>query len=138
MKVLSISSDQPTMQLVAKNQATTSSNPKQKIAIPTMEGFTFERVDQISCMEAQGNYTLIHFADGRKQLVCRTLRDMENTLLKDARFVRVHRSHTVNLDYLQRYVKGKGGYLILETGMNISVSSGRKQAFLDALGLYFG
>ena len=112
-------------------------NPNRKIALPTMEGLTFERIKDILYLEAKGNYTSIHFMDGHKQLVCRTLRDIEELLINELGFIRIHRSHTINLDYLQKYVKGKGGYVILEGGQSISVSTGRKQAFMNAVGTYF-
>jgi two-component system LytT family response regulator len=139
MKVLSIPVEKSKLPNLKNQEIGTirAYNPNRKIALPTMEGLSFERIKEIICLEAKGNYTLIHFKGGRKQLVCRTLRDMEDMLYNDRRFARIHRSHTVNLDYLQKYIKGKGGYVILEGGMNISVSSGRKQSFMDAVTVYF-
>lgn len=109
-----------------------------KVALPTMEGVTIEKVENIISLEANGNYTLIHCLDGRQILVCKTLRDMEQVLENNGFFVRVHRSFSINLDRLQKYVKGKGGYVIMEDGAAIDVSTTRKQAFMDALKVYFG
>lgn len=113
-------------------------NPNRKVALPTMEGFSFERVHLIVSLEAKGNYTCLHFLDGRQALVCKTLRDMEEQLADSRQFVRIHRSHTINLNHIQKYIKGKGGYVIMETGANINVSSGKKAAFLTAMDAYFG
>ena len=44
-----------------------------KIALPTMDGISFEKIEHIISLEAQGNYTTIHFLDGRNTLVCKTL-----------------------------------------------------------------
>ncbi|MFT5168964.1 MAG: two-component system LytT family response regulator [Saprospiraceae bacterium] len=115
-----------------------SSNSDRKIALSTMEGINFERIQNIISLEAKGNYTMLFFTGKRKLLVCKTLRDMENQLHTGSQFVRIHRSYTINLNYLQKYVKGKGGYVILENGIMINVSSGKKQGFLDALKIYFG
>lgn len=109
-----------------------------KVALPTMEGIHFERIQQITSLEAQGNYTMLFFTDGRQLLVCKTLQDIELMLNCPYQFVRIHRSFTINLNQLQRYIRGKGGYVIMENGSNVNVSAGRKQAFLEAVEFYFG
>ena len=115
-----------------------SGSQDRKIALPTMEGINFERLRDIISLEAQGNYTMLYFTKKRKLLVCKTLRDMEKQIRSGSQFVRIHRSHTINLDHLQKYVKGKGGHVVMENHMTISVSAGKKPAFLDALKMYFG
>lgn len=143
MKVLKLSTVQPALNPVVPPldyslPLIPHFNPDRKIALPTMEGLSFERVNQIVCLEAKGNYTCLHFLDGRQVLVCKTLRDMEEQLDDPIQFVRIHRSHTINLNHIQKYIKGKGGYVIMENGANINVSTGKKQAFLTALEVYFG
>jgi two-component system LytT family response regulator len=113
-------------------------NMWKKIALPTMEGINFENLHEVVFLEAQGNYTDIHFADGRKLLVCKTLANMEDALGEDGQFVRIHRSATINLNRIKQYVKGKSGYVIMENGQHINVSEGKKQFFMDSLKSYFG
>ena len=113
-------------------------NMLKKIALPTMEGIHFENLHEVVFLEAQGNYTDIHFIDGRKLLVCRTLSVMEECCGSDGQFVRIHRSSTINLNRIKQYVKGKSGYVIMENGRSINVSEGKKQAFMDSLNAYFG
>jgi len=115
-----------------------SSNHDRKIALPTMEGINFERIQDIISLEAKGNYTMLYFTGKRKLLVCKTLRDMENQIHTGSQFVRIHRSYTINLNHLQKYIKGKGGYVIMDNGSMVNVSTGKKQNFLDALKAYFG
>jgi two-component system LytT family response regulator len=102
-----------------------------------MEGLCFEKVKQIAYLEASGNYTVLHFTDGRQVLVCRTLREVE-LLLPEAAFARIHRSHTVHLKHLKKYVRGKGGHVVLQNGVSLTVSAGQKEFFLEALRGYFG
>lgn len=109
----------------------------QKIALPTMEGIELEYIEKIVSLEAQGNYTLIHFNDKKSMLVCKTLRELENRVNQVGTFVRVHRSHSINLNRLDRYVRGSGGYVVLENGANISVSNSRKQEFLRTIKEYY-
>lgn len=108
-----------------------------KIVLPTMEGLCFEKIKHIAYLEANGNYTVLHFTDGRQILVCKTLGDVEN-LLPDTAFVRIHRSHTVHLRHLKKYVRGKGGHVLLQNGVTLTVSAGQKDDFLYALKKYFG
>ena len=110
--------------------------PNSKVALPTIQGIHFERLDQIISLEAQGNYTMLHFLDNRRLLVSKTLREIEN-LLHDGRFIRIHRSFNINLDHLLKYVRGKGGYVEMENGATIAVSAGKKDHFLEMLNKYF-
>jgi two-component system, LytTR family, response regulator len=107
-----------------------------KIALPTMEGISFENTEEIISLEAHGNYTMIHFIDGRQLLVCRTLNAMEQAV-EEEYFLRVHRSAAINMQRIKQYVKGKGGYVIMENNLMISVSEGKKQEFLEALKEHF-
>ncbi len=108
-----------------------------KIALPTMEGLNFEKTREILFLEASGNYTMIHFADGRQVLVCKTLREIENMMPVD-HFVRIHRSHTIQLRHLTKYIRGKGGCVILKNGAALAVSAGQKDVFIEAIHAYFG
>lgn len=107
-----------------------------KIALPTMEGLCFEKVKNIAYLEANGNYTALHFKDKRQILVCKTLREVEQ-LLPEHSFVRIHRSHTIHLKHLKKYVRGKGGHVILQNGTSLTVSAGQKEAFLHQVKRFF-
>lgn len=108
-----------------------------KVVLPTMEGLCFEKVRDIAYLEASGNYTLLHFTDKRQILVCRTLREVEQMLPEKA-FTRIHRSHTIHLKHIKKYVRGKGGHVVLQNGVTLVVSAGQKDLFLNALRQYFG
>jgi two-component system, LytTR family, response regulator len=101
-----------------------------------MEGLIFEKTKNIMYLEAEGNYTMIHFADKRTLLVCKTLREMEE-MLPSTKFVRIHRSHTVHLKFVEKYMKGKSGHIVLTNRKALSVSLGQKDVFIAALHAYF-
>ena len=107
------------------------------LVLPTMEGLCFERVKELVYLEASGNYTVLHFADARQVLVCKTLRDVEAMLPSDA-FVRIHRSHCIHLQYIRKYVRGRGGHVVMENGTTLVVSSGQRELFFDAVNAFFG
>src|SRR5690606_37412216 len=81
---------------------------QKKITIPTVDGLEFLEVSHIIRCEADVNYTIIHTKDGKKTMVCKTLKSFE-ALLVNCNFFRVHNSHLINLNYIKKYTKGKGG-----------------------------
>ncbi len=109
-----------------------------KIALPTMEGIQFEPVREIISLEAKGNYTSLYFTGGRQLLVCKTLMEIETLLNNSLQFVRIHRSFIINLNRIMKYVRGKGGYVVMEDGSSRNVSNGRRDDFFGALKRYFG
>ena len=54
-------------------------------------------------------------------------------MLEDYSFLRVHHSFVVNLNEVEKYAKGDGGYLIMTDGSNIDVSRSRKEILIKKL-----
>lgn len=104
-----------------------------KIAIPTAEGFDFISVSDIVRCEAMGSYTRIHFNNSQKVLVSKPLKDYESLLPEDI-FFRIHNSHLINLNYIKKYNRGRGGVVELEDGSVIEVAVRRKEEFLKRFG----
>lgn len=102
-----------------------------KIVLPTLEGFEVISVKDIVHCKAEDNFTDFHLVDGSKKLICRSLKHYED-LLKDFDFIRIHKSHLINKNFVQRYKKGKGGTVFLNNGESIEVSATRKKEFLEA------
>ncbi|MEO6949414.1 MAG: LytTR family DNA-binding domain-containing protein [Ginsengibacter sp.] len=98
---------------------------KTKIAIPVVDGIEFENVEDIMYCRSQSNYSTFHFSDGRKTLVSKTIKEIEKTMAPYA-FQRVHRSFLINPDYMKKYNRGDGGYLIMEDDQVIPVSKQHK------------
>jgi len=108
------------------------STPVRKIAMPTMEGFQMIMIDSIISCEADSNYTTLHLKGNKKIVVCRNLKDIEE-MLEDHSFTRVHRCHVVNLNEVEKFVKGEGGYLIMSDGTTIDVARTKKEILLKRL-----
>lgn len=101
-----------------------------KIALPSAEGLDFVTPDEIMHCESQSNYTMVYFKKRKKILVSRTLKEIEE-LLDGQGFFRVHHSHIINLNCIAKYVKGSGGYLVLEDGKQVPVSRSRKDSLMQ-------
>jgi two-component system LytT family response regulator len=104
-------------------------NTNLKIAIPTMEGLQMIQIDSIVCCTSDSNYTIFQLKNKQKLTTSRTLKETEE-LLEGRSFVRVHNSYLVNLNEIQKYVKGEGGYLVMTDGSHIDVSRSRKEMLL--------
>ncbi|MFP4470758.1 MAG: LytR/AlgR family response regulator transcription factor [Bacteroidales bacterium] len=107
----------------------------QKIIVPSTDGLNIVLLDDIIRLEASDVYTTFYLTNGRKLLASKPLNNFEK-MLTDQPFSRIHSKHLVNLKYVQRYVKGKGGSVILDDGEEIDVSVRKKNDFLNALKEY--
>lgn len=111
-------------------------NPKKllnKLAIPTLEGLLFFDINEIIQLEANSNYTIIHFSGKQKITASKTLKDFEELLPPDI-FFRTHHSHLINLNYIKKYIKGDGGQIEMQNGNFVDVSRRKKEEFLKAIG----
>jgi two-component system LytT family response regulator len=108
-----------------------------KIGLPTAEGLIFVEKNKIIRLEADSNYTWLFFKHLPKLLVARTLKDFEE-LLEEAGFFRIHHGHLVNLAFIRRYIKGRGGAVELLDGSLLDVASRRKEEFLDRMEQFSG
>lgn len=106
----------------------------ENIALPTHEGFTMVHVNDIRYLQAESNYTWVHHADNKKYLVSRTLRDLEE-LLKFPQYFRAHKSYLINLNHVDKYVRGQGGYLVMKDQTQIPVSRTQKEELLRIIRL---
>lgn len=56
-------------------------------------------------------------------------------ILEDYPFIRIHHSDIVNINEVEKYIKGEGGYLIMSDDSSINVSRRRKELLLKKLSL---
>ncbi len=100
-----------------------------KIVLPFNNSLLFEDVDTISYLAASGSYTYVHFENKKKELVSKTLKEFED-MLPSEQFCRVHNSYLINLKYIKKYIKGRGGFVEMNDGTMIEVSARKKDDFL--------
>jgi two-component system LytT family response regulator len=105
---------------------------QQKMAIPTVNGLSFVAINNIIRFEAQGSYTVIYITNGEPLMATRNIKEYEQ-LLPESIFCRIHNSHIINLQRIQKYQKGRGGMVIMEDGSEIEVASRRRQEFMQKL-----
>ena len=106
-------------------------NGFQNIAVPTIEGFEMIPAVELVRCEAENNYTHLFLKNGKKITACRTLKEMEEHLKDFTFFLRVHHSYLVNLNEIAKYIRGEGGYLVMNDGATVNVSRSRKESLLQ-------
>ena len=106
-----------------------------KIALPQLGGISFLDVEVIVSLQADSNYTIIHKQDMRKVIVTRTLKDFED-ILDPNEFVRVHKSHIINLRYVKEYSTMDGGVVKMLDGNMLSISRRQLDLFLQRMKAY--
>jgi len=52
-------------------------------------------------------------------------------MLLDSGFLRIHHSHLINLQKIEKYIRGDGGYVVMDDKKSLSVSRSRKEALLS-------
>lgn len=108
------------------------SHPVNKIALPTLEGLQMIPIDSIISCESDDNYSNLQLKSRKKILVTRSLKEMEE-MLEQHSFIRVHRFNLVNLNEIEKYIKGDGGYLVMSDGTSIDVAKNKKEVLLKKL-----
>jgi two-component system, LytTR family, response regulator len=101
-----------------------------KIGLTQHDAIIFVDVNDIIRCEASSNYTNVITSAGKKIVVTKTLRQFEDLLITYG-FIRVHRSHLVNPDYVIKLHKGEGLQIELNDGTIVDVANSQKAAIVD-------
>lgn len=101
-----------------------------RIALTTNDGMIFVPTSDIIYCEAESNYTSVVLTGGRKILVSKVLKEIDEAL-SGPDFCRVHSSYLININRIKKYVRGEGGYLLMDDDKSISISRNRRQEFME-------
>lgn len=101
---------------------------RRQIILPTLEGFEVIKMDTIIRLQGNGNFTDIYLKDGSKKMACRFLKHYDEML--PFPFMRIHKSHIINIECVISYFKNSGGYVLLSDKSEIDVSANYKENFL--------
>ena len=123
--------------LLQKGSETSASLAKpqesfEKLALPCDDGLMLVTFDDIIKCQADRAYCTFHLNDGRTILVSKSMKEFEPTLLAK-HFLKVHKSTIVNIKYAQKYLRGKGGQLLMSDGSIVFVSVRKKEELMRIL-----
>lgn len=103
-----------------------------KMSISALDGIYFVNIKDIVRFEAEDNYTHIFLNSGERITASKTIKAYEDMLIP-FNFYRVHKRHVINLNYMRKFVKGDGGYLVMDDDIKIEVSRRRRPAFMEQM-----
>jgi two-component system LytT family response regulator len=93
-----------------------------KLAINGAQGMQFFSVNEIVRLEGDRNYTHFHLTNKRKLLSSKTLKEYEE-ILSDKGFIRCHKSHLVNRNFVKAV--SQENFLLLTDESEVEVSRRR-------------
>lgn len=107
---------------VADTGITLPETALERIAVKENSRIYILPAQEISRIEAMDDYIVI-FHNGKKYYKKQTLKQAE-AMLSQEKFVRIHRSHLVNLDFVKKLepMEKEGWILLLSDGAEVSVS----------------
>lgn len=106
-----------------------------KIVLKTADSLHVANIQDIVRCEADGNYTRIYFSNGKKLLVSKTLKEFDE-LFSEFGFFRVHNAHLINIAYIERCEKTKGGNVFMKDESIVPIAFARKQSLMELLGKF--
>ncbi|MEI7983915.1 MAG: LytTR family DNA-binding domain-containing protein [Bacteroidota bacterium] len=103
-----------------------------KVILHEASGFTIIDASEIIKLEANANYTNLYLTGQRMLSYCKILKDFEEILQPHPNFMRVHRSHLINIDHVVTF--SKQGVIKLTEGITAALGDSYREKFLE----YFG
>src|SRR5690606_30893680 len=100
-----------------------------RFRLNSQQGFKIVSSIDIVRLKAESNYTRVYFSNGDVFIESKTLREFEQELAA-IDFIRVHRSHLINMMYVQGYLSKNGGIILLTDGSEIEISRSKHREFL--------
>lgn len=101
-----------------------------RLALSSSSGLRLASPSEIIHCTGINNYTQFHFADGTNMMVSKTIKEFEE-LLSDYGFIRTHKSHLVNMEYIIE-IKNDNA-ILLRNGQLVEVSRRRQHDVMEAL-----
>lgn len=103
---------------------------EKRISIHELDQIRFLTLHEIESFEASGPYTYIRQTKGEIITSSKHLKYYEE-LVSNAGFYRIHNSHLINLLHITSINKRDGNSVILKSGQEVSISTRRKEEFLE-------
>ncbi len=105
---------------------------KNKVAFSTTSGISYFSIDEIIRLEADSNYTWIHFLTHKPLLLAKVLKEFEPALLPLG-FLRTHRSHLVNKNNVAKI--GLNNMVVMNDESVAAISRRRRQQVIKELSI---
>ncbi len=115
--------------------ALTVDDSKKKVVMATTNGLIYLTFDEVSYLKSEGRYTRIFLLDKTSHLTTTSLKECLELMQKGG-FIRVHKSHMINLAYIKKYAKGRDSYIEMENGDRVDVGKNYKDDLTKAISMF--
>lgn len=114
------------------NNLNQKNNKTSKIILNTSDNIYIVDLKNIIRCKSENNYTIFHTSNGDKITMSKTLKEYENILPEEI-FIRIHRSHLININYITRIKKRDTDIVLLKDNSEIPVSPKKKDLLLKLI-----
>ena len=105
---------------------------KEKFILNTSDNIYILEFQDILRCQSDNNYTIFYTSENEKIIMSKTLKEYESILPPEI-FIRIHRSHIININYVSRISKKDSAYIILKDKTEVPVSPKKKDQLLKLL-----
>ena len=92
-----------------------------KLKLVSRTGFQLVNIQSIIYCKSEVNYTRFYFENGKSILTSKTLKTYQKHL-ENNDFLRIHRSHIINLNKVQEFLQSKVGQVVMSNKHRLDVS----------------
>jgi len=104
-------------------------SPKHRtLVLKTLDKIYLVEIMEIIRCESDGHYTRFFTREGKKYMVSNPMKEYED-ILEEHGFFRIHKSHIVNLSFIESF--DKEGYVILKDNTTLPVSRRKKNELIE-------
>ena len=103
-----------------------------KIVLHDKYGIQIVETKDIIRLESAGSYTTFHLIGSSPFTVSKGLKEYEKMLDPEV-FFRCHQSHLINLNFLSRYDRKNGDFLILKEDSKIPLAGRRREIMMEVI-----
>lgn len=105
-------------------------NKNERLVLKLQEGYQIIYISELMNLKSDKGYTTFFLKNDKSFIASKSIKEYESQL-PTTNFIRVHQSHIINMNFIDRY--DKTGYIYLKSGEIIPVSSRKKELFLNKL-----
>ena len=90
--------------------------------------------EDVAYFEANVNYTIIHYYEGKDKIVATTIGHIHDRIGKQSSFIRPNRAFLINLEFIDSYQLGE---LLLQNNMKVQISRRKRNNLTSIVEKYF-
>lgn len=106
-----------------------STAPKKRIAVHQEKQIQMISTEDILYIKADINYCQIHTVNNDSICVSKTLKSLEEQLINNNEFYRIHQSYLINLNHIKKIIKTKLPQVVMTNGDILTISRSKKTIF---------